>query len=166
MKDMPIQIDISAPCTLWADAVPDIKNLTQSTVETTLRNVPALRGFTLELSLLLTDNEQIHHLNKVYRFKDKPTNVLSFPQIDWTDPPEKGIPVLLGDIILAFETIEKEAKEQKKSFTDHLSHLLAHGTLHLCGYDHENDEDAEIMEGLEIKILTALGVKNPYQDHD
>ena len=166
MKDMPIQIDISAPCALWAKAVPEIEDLAQNTIETALRNVPALYGFTLEISLVLTDDAQIRQLNKTYRFKDKPTNVLSFPQIDWTDPPVKGFPVSLGDIILAFETIEREAKEQNKTLTQHVQHLLVHGTLHLCGYDHEDDEEAEAMESLEVKILKTLDVKNPYQAPD
>ncbi len=100
-----------------------------------------------EISFLLTDNKTIQKLNKQYRKKDKPTNVLSF---------ETGDSKILGDIILAFETIEKEAKEQGKVFENHLTHLIIHGILHLIGYDHIKDSEAEIMEEKEKEILKAI----------
>ena len=110
-----------------------------------------------EISIVLADNNFIQNLNHVYRGKDKPTNVLSFPQDE---------PGLLGDVILAYETIEKEANEQEKSFEDHLTHLIVHGTLHLLGHDHEDDKEAKEMEALEIEILEKLGIKNPYEIND
>lgn len=92
--------------------------------------------------------------------------MLSFPQIDFYE----GVPVedtlVIGDIILAHETITREATEQNKSFKDHLTHLIVHGTLHLLGYDHENTADAEEMEALEITILKQMNIKNPYSDSD
>lgn len=106
-----------------------------------------------ELSIVLVDDAFIQNLNKKYRNKDKPTNVLSFPQDD---------DFSLGDIVLALETIERESKEQNKLFEHHLSHLVVHGTLHLLGYDHETDEEAEEMETLEVKILSELAIENPY----
>lgn len=107
-----------------------------------------------EASIVLADDDFVQILNRDYRGKDKPTNVLSFPQ----DLP------LLGDIVLAYETIAREAEEQEKSFDDHLLHLTIHGTLHLLGFDHIDDDEAEEMEGLEIVILDQLGVKNPYEN--
>ncbi len=100
-----------------------------------------------EISILLTDNKTIQKLNKQYRKKDSATNVLSF---------ETGDSEILGDIILAFETIEKEAKEQEKAFENHLTHLIIHGILHLIGYDHIDDSDAEIMEEKERIILSEV----------
>ena len=115
-----------------------------------------------EISLLLTNNEQIQELNKKYRGKDCPTNVLSFET--GHRPTLKHMPWMAGDIITAYETILKEAKEQKKPFIEHFAHLLIHGTLHLQGYDHLTPEDAEEMEALEIKIMKSLGYENPYKD--
>ncbi len=160
-----INIDVSKESPLWDDGMLGATDkILYSTVEAALKHVPALKGFDLDISIVLADNPFVQKLNKTYRFKDKPTNVLSFPQIDWTQPPHAGETVILGDIILAYETIKAEAVEQEKTFLNHLQHLLVHGTLHLCGYDHEDDEEAEIMEKLEIVILSELGIKNPYQD--
>ena len=105
-----------------------------------------------ELSILLTNDKEIQALNKTYRGKNKPTNVLSFPQ----DAP------LLGDVVMALETLKREAKEQDKTFHDHFCHLFIHGVLHLLGYDHENDKDQDKMESHEKKILHKLGIANPY----
>lgn len=107
------------------------------------------------LAVVLTDDAEIRELNREFRDKDAPTNVLSFEQElnddEW------------GDIIMAHETIAREANEQGKSFANHLTHLLVHGILHLLGYDHMNDTEAEEMESLEIEILAKLGIDNPYQ---
>ena len=116
----------------------------------------------IELSILLTDNATIQELNKEYRLKDKPTNVLSFPLTENTPEPLDGF-LALGDIVIALETIQEEAKQQNKTFSDHYTHMLIHGLLHLLHYDHETDEDAEIMESLEIKILDQMKIKNPYE---
>ena len=106
-----------------------------------------------EVSILLTNDAAIQILNRDYRGFDKPTNVLSFPQDD---------DILLGDIAMAYETLEREAIEQDKTFHDHFTHLFVHGALHLLGYDHEEKHDQEDMEQQEIKILHGLGVENPY----
>ncbi len=105
-----------------------------------------------EITVLLADDAFIRDLNKTYRGKNKATNVLAF----------SGDDEHLGDLVLAIETIEREAAEQGKSFRDHVKHLLVHGTLHLFGFDHERKKDAARMEALEIKILKNLNVKNPY----
>ncbi len=113
-----------------------------------------------ELSLVFTDDASIREINAEWREKDKPTNVLSFPAY----PLEPGgMPgPMLGDIVIARETVEREALDLDKSFEDHLTHLLVHGFLHLFGYDHMDAEEAEEMEGLETRILAKLGLSDPY----
>jgi len=117
-----------------------------------------------ELSVVLADDALVHRLNRDYRGKDKPTNVLSFAltEGDAGPEPEEGMPIMLGDVILAYETVRHEAETQRKSFDDHLTHLVIHGVLHLLGYDHETDEDADHMERLEVKALARLGIADPY----
>ena len=143
-----IHIDIAVECKGW----PMINSPLKQAVRQTLDGA----GYThnAELSLVLANDSFIRNLNKTYRDKDKPTNVLSFPQ-----DMENG---LLGDVVMALETLQQEAQEQDKSFHDHVMHMVVHGTLHLLGYDHETDPEAEEMEALEIKILEDMGIKNPY----
>ncbi len=124
------------------------------------------KGFRIEVSMKLSDDREVRELNASYRAKDKPTNVLSFPLIHRdllsslanTDDGE----ILLGDLILAFGTCRTEAVEKAISLDDHVSHLTVHGTLHLLGYDHEEEADALVMEDLEIAALASLGIANPY----
>jgi len=120
-----------------------------------------------ELAIMLTDDAGIRALNSTWRGFDKPTNVLSFPALQPEGPvgPDDA-PRMLGDIAIAYETTRKEADDEQKPFDHHLSHLAVHGFLHLIGYDHENDADAEIMEALEVEILAQLGIPNPYADRD
>ncbi len=117
-----------------------------------------------EMTVRFTTNEEVQMLNRDFRGKDQPTNVLSFP----FDVPDFLIDEepILGDIIIAMPVIEAEAVEQKKSIQDHLAHMTIHGTLHLLGFDHIEDEEAEEMEALEIKILDSLGIDNPYDEVD
>jgi probable rRNA maturation factor len=112
----------------------------------------------VEIGVVLTDDAKMRALNRTWRGKDTSTNVLSFPA------PASGSaePRLLGDVVLAFETIAREAAEQRISARDHLAHLTVHGVLHLLGHDHENDRDAETMEHREREILARLGVPDPY----
>jgi probable rRNA maturation factor len=126
----------------------------------------------VEMSLVLADDALVQTLNRDYRDKDKPTNVLSFALLDDLEDTDEdaddvlardgGMPILIGDVILAFETVQREALEQGKSFEDHLTHLVIHGVLHLLGYDHQSDPDADRMERLETSILARMGIADPY----
>ena len=118
----------------------------------------------VEISLVFTDDDNIKSINAEWRSQDKPTNVLSFPAFSLAPGGKPG--PMLGDIILAEETLRREALDLGKPFEDHLTHLLVHGFLHLFGYDHITDEEAAVMEGLEIRILAELGLENPYGDDD
>jgi probable rRNA maturation factor len=121
----------------------------------------------VEVSVLLTNNDEVHTLNLEYRGKNKPTNVLSFPNLSEDElralPKNSPYPIMLGDLVLAFETLLEESAFEKKPFLDHFNHLIVHGMLHLLGYDHESDDDAECMKEKEIKILQTLDINNPYQ---
>jgi probable rRNA maturation factor len=120
-----------------------------------------------ELAVMLTDDAGIRTLNLNWRGVDKPTNVLSFPALPPTGSggPDDA-PRMLGDIAIAYETTRKEADDEQKPFDHHLSHLAVHGFLHLIGYDHEKDDDAEAMETLEQEILAQLGIPDPYADRE
>jgi probable rRNA maturation factor len=120
-----------------------------------------------ELAVMLTDDAGIRTLNSNWRGIDKPTNVLSFPALQPTGPrgPDDA-PRMLGDIAIAYQTTRKEADDEQKPFDHHLSHLAVHGFLHLIGYDHEKDDDAEAMEALETEILAQLGIPDPYADRE
>jgi probable rRNA maturation factor len=111
-----------------------------------------------ELLIRLVDKTEIQHLNKTYRGNDKPTNVLSFPS---KLPKEIDI-AILGDVVICIAVVQIEAKAQNKSFENHLMHMAVHGVLHLLGYDHIKDNEADDMESLEIQILKKLGVENLY----
>ena len=150
--------------------LPEVEALVQH-VSKTVFSLPELSNNfpdDVEISVVLTDDKAIQLLNADYRGKNKPTNVLSFPSFDLE--PGKPFPVqtipcecILGDIIIAVETIEREAVEQDKPIAAHVSHMLVHGVLHLLGYDHEVESEAEIMEALEVKLLAQLGINNPYE---
>ena len=128
------------------------------------------RGFTTEISVKLSDNDEVQQLNRSYRDKNKPTNVLSFPLVQedllTTLSNSDDGEILLGDIILAQKVCEREAEEKNISLADHVSHLIVHGTLHLLGYDHQEDAEALLMEELEVKALQTLGIANPYLEDE
>ena len=157
----PLNIDITRQSEAWDLAAEEV--VLRTVQAAFLERGKGLKG-PHELSVLLADNDFIQTLNRKYRGKDKPTNVLSFPQVDLLVTDEEGLmgEVALGDIVLAFETVGTEANAQEKTFDDHLAHLVVHGVLHLLGYDHENDADAEEMEALEIEILRGIKITNPY----
>lgn len=111
-----------------------------------------------ELLLRMVSTQEIQTLNDTYRNKNQPTNVLSFP----SDLPEEVGEAILGDVIICLDVVRIEAKQQNKTFADHLMHMAVHGTLHLLGYDHIQPEEAETMEALEVKILKKMNIANPY----
>ena len=120
-----------------------------------------------EVAVVLTDDEQVRRLNRLYRDVDRPTNVLSFALGDDPDapPPPAGAPRLLGDVVIAYETVCAEAAAEDKPPLDHLSHLVVHGVLHLLGHDHDDAAPAARMEALETAILGAAGIADPYRRH-
>jgi probable rRNA maturation factor len=117
----------------------------------------ALSTRPVELAIVLTNDSAIRKLNRTWRGKDQPTNVLAFPARQQASPPGS-----LGDIVIAYETLAREAKAEGKPFSHHLAHLAVHGFLHLCGYDHETDRQAAAMERLEVAVLARLRIPNPY----
>ena len=121
----------------------------------------------VELSVRLAGNDEVQALNAQWRGKDKPTNVLSFPQLDQSQLKRidgDGPDLMLGDLVLAREVCEREASEKAVPLEDHAAHLVVHGTLHLLGYDHEDDLSAQDMESREVRALARLGIADPYQD--
>lgn len=151
-----VELDISLTAPGWETAVADISARAERAVLAALDHAEASGD--LEVSLLLTDDTEQRALNRDHRGKDSSTNVLSFPA-GFVSP---AGPRPLGDISLALETVLREAEEQDKSVADHVSHLLVHGTLHLLGYDHGEDVEAEEMEALEREVLASLGIADPY----
>lgn len=123
----------------------------------------------VSVSVKLSDNVEVHALNREWRDKDKPTNVLSFPMLDddeidaLLDGSYNAPEIMLGDIILAYQICSDEAEEKNISIADHATHLVIHGMLHLLGHDHIDDEEAEAMEALEVKALASMGLHNPYE---
>lgn len=160
-----LSIDLAIEHAPWTGALPDAEALVARMAEAAVRSADCELGDNpLEISVVLADDATVRGLNRDWRGKDAPTNVLSFAALDDEDAPlAPGAPVLLGDIVLAFETCRAEADAQGKTLADHLSHLVVHGTLHLLGYDHEDGEDeAEDMERLETAILAGFGIADPY----
>ncbi|WP_297323297.1 rRNA maturation RNase YbeY [uncultured Bartonella sp.] len=155
---MTIHYDISIQSPDW-EREEALKSLVDKVLDATLQQA-GFEKIDSELSLVFTDDASIRTINDKWRHIDKATNVLSFPAFVLT-PGQKPGPIL-GDIVVAYETVISEANEQNKTFNDHLSHLVVHGLLHLLGYDHQNDEEAEQMEQLERKILATIGISDPY----
>jgi len=148
----------------------DWEALAESAADAIATLAPELGNPRLSASLLFADDAEVHELNREWRGKDKPTNVLSFPMLERGELlslASDGPPEMLGDIALALETCTREAADKGISLEHHATHLLIHGLLHLAGYDHEvSAEDAREMELLEIKALALLGIADPYGDHD
>lgn len=140
----------------WRKTLPNAIALCQGACKAALSQMNTNND--VNISILLTSDRKIQVLNTQYRHKNKPTNVLSFPN---GERDEEGR-VMLGDIALAWETIEREAVEQDKPLANHVAHLVVHGTLHLLGFDHEKENEAKEMEALEIHILQTLDIPNPY----
>lgn len=134
-----------------------------SVLERYIAALPQIDAEHTGLTVLLTSDKEIQQLNRDFRGKDAPTDILSFPSEDRL-PEDAEAPAAgyLGDIALAYGVVARQAEEEKISIKDHTAHLLAHGLLHLLGYDHMNDADAAAMEAREIALLAPLGIRNPY----
>lgn len=156
-----MQLEVTVEYSGWDDLIPAVDELAREALGAAAGEV----GFAdpaAEVSLLFADDASVRRLNRDWRGKDTPTNVLSF-EADEEEGPATG-PRLLGDIVLAFETVMREAREQHKRPEDHTRHLLAHGFLHLLGYDHQDAAEAERMEAHESAALARLGVADPYAE--
>ncbi|PCH47192.1 MAG: rRNA maturation RNase YbeY [Hyphomicrobiales bacterium] len=154
-----INFDILVETDGWPDEV-TLTRLVKNALVAVLAEVVMVLPDGAEAAFIFADDDKLQQLNAQWRDKDQPTNVLSFAAND-------GLPFaqwspLLGDVIVARETLEREANEQGKDFHDHLIHMIVHGTLHLLGYDHIDEAEANIMEGLETKILVRLNIADPY----
>ena len=144
-------VEIEVEAEAWR-ALPDAERIVRTAAEAALE--PGSDG---GVAILLTDDEAVRELNRQWRGKDRPTNVLSFPAAETAAP-------WLGDVALAWETCAREAAEQNQATAHHVTHLVVHGVLHLLGWDHQTDAEAESMEALERDILARLGVPDPYGD--
>ena len=153
---MNVTVDLAIDNPSWT-ALGDLQSLAERAAEAALREAGFAAKTGAELSCLFGDDASIRELNARWRGIDKPTNVLSFPA---TGP---GSELLLGDVVLAFETVAREAAFENKAIRDHVVHLIVHGVLHLVGLDHEDDDEADAMEALEIRALHRLGLANPYE---
>jgi len=160
-----LEIAVSLHDTAWSDAIADLEDRAHAAVSAALSHAAGagidLGDGPLEISLVFTDDAEQRTLNRDYRHKDSATNVLSFPNMD--DDMPAGQPRLLGDVVLARETVAREAGEQGKSLADHTTHLLVHGVLHLLGFDHLDAAEAVEMEALERAALSDLGIADPYE---
>jgi probable rRNA maturation factor len=163
-------VDITVASALW-QAEPKAKAILRRAIAEAAFAVAAIED---EVAVVLTDDADIRKLNRVWRRKNCATNVLSFParpaalgsRLGKTLGPAPRMPGLLGDIVIAYETTEREARAERKPFGHHLAHLAVHGFLHLVGYDHETRHEAETMEALETAILARLDVPDPYNGLD
>ena len=158
---MELEVDIEEP---WPSG--PWEALAERSAEAAAQVAPELANPRLSASLLLTSDEEVHALNREWRERDQPTNVLSFPMLSREEILElspDGPPELIGDVALAFETCAREAAEKGVPLADHAAHLIVHGLLHLAGHDHEiSAAHADAMEALETKALAQLGIADPY----
>lgn len=161
-----INIDIVSKSKKWQSHEDFVKKVTKKLIaETELKKI-LKKNIQLDVAISLVLDREMQKINQQFRGKNKPTNVLSFPAIDW-NLLKKNIRQIkdflyLGDIVISYETLKKESLAQNKSFENHLTHLILHSILHLLGHDHEEDDMAQIMENLEIKILRKFKISNPY----
>jgi probable rRNA maturation factor len=155
----PFEIDVIIEHEAWHD-VEDLEELTLEAIQAAIKSAQLCLPDQAQVCFLFADDAAVRQLNRDFRKMDKPTNVLSFPAAPCAHK-EGGTP--LGDVILAYETMRHEANEEGKSLKDHTLHLIIHGFLHLNGFDHETQSEAEEMENVEIKALAHLGVVNPYE---
>ncbi|MGH6618176.1 MAG: rRNA maturation RNase YbeY [Alphaproteobacteria bacterium] len=156
-----LTVDVTVSAGAWQRLLPDAGAVARTAAEAAWRSLGATgAGGAAEVSILLADDETVQALNRRHRDVDRPTNVLSFAI---GAAPGGPLPRMLGDVVLADGVVVREAVAQGKSVSAHLSHLVVHGVLHLLGYDHEADPEAETMEALEVRTLAGLGIADPYR---
>jgi len=166
--DPPLELDVLIEADAWTGALPGAEELCRMAASAAFAHTNGIvfsAGSLPNACILLASDERMRELNRAFRGRDEPTNVLSFPGIEadvLAAAGGDGLPDVLGDIVVAFETTAAEAAAQGISLADHLSHLVVHGMLHLLGYDHASDHDADVMEALESRVLETLGVADPY----
>jgi len=160
MADNP-EIDVTIPCAAWRDAVGEVEDVCRRAALAVL-DIMAPNGGPIEVSIVLSDDDFIRSLNREFRGRDEPTDVLSFSNEEPNLPDRDERPVLLGDVVVAFQTASRDASADGLGLAGHLSHLVVHGMLHLFGFDHEIETDAARMERQEMAVLATLGVANPY----
>lgn len=165
MSDFALDLSVQLHTPEWRKVLRPYTKTVRNVCEAVLaETVGATQGRTYEIAVVLADDAFIRTLNHQYRGKDKPTNVLSFPDEYFLPLTANHQPLTtsLGDVVLAYETLEREARAQGKSLKAHAIHLLTHGVLHLLGFDHMEEKEAARMEKMEIKILKKQGIANPY----
>ncbi|HVA35547.1 MAG TPA: rRNA maturation RNase YbeY [Stellaceae bacterium] len=159
----PVTIDVIERAPAWRRALPKAPAICRAAAKAALAHAAGKLGGA-ELAVVLADDTLIAALNRDYRGIAKPTNVLSFA---CAEPAPRGTALrLLGDVVLAYGTISREARAQGKTLGDHLAHLVVHGVLHLLGFDHERGGEARRMEALEVAILADMGIADPYRAHE
>lgn len=169
-----INLNIDIEDSRWQKEIPEIYKVAEDVKNTTISFICEQKDSdifeqnkNIFINLCLSDDARVHALNKTFRGKDSPTNVLSFANIDFENFTQENnlySEIELGDIIIAYETMCKESKIENISLHDHFCHLFVHGILHLLGYDHIEAKEAEQMEGYEIAILKKLNISNPYEE--
>jgi probable rRNA maturation factor len=163
-----VRVAVLTPCALWMTLFPAAPRQVRAAARRAVRAGAAAAGLQLparvELGVQLADDACQQRLNRDWRGRNRPTNVLAFPAWLPGESVPAEAPLLLGDVVLALETVGREAHEQGKPFAAHASHLTVHGVLHLLGYDHERPSDAARMEWLEVSVLAGLGFPDPYRD--
>ncbi len=164
-----LELDVIVDTPAWLDALPTAEALCRRSAlaafHAAAAEVPQARlKAEAEASIVLSNDAQVRALNAAYRGNDAATNVLAFPATDLTQPhlAAQPLPILIGDVIVALETAAAEATLEGKELADHVCHLVVHGILHLLGYDHQTEDEAERMEWLEVAVLASLGVADPY----
>jgi probable rRNA maturation factor len=153
-------VDVRHASARWRRAVPGVDGLVTRAAAAAMRAAPPPGPY--ELSIALADDALMHRLNRTYRAQDKATNVLAFPAEQVPGCP--GMPAVLGDVVVGHETAAAEAEAAGKPLGEHLTHLVVHGVLHLLGYRHDSEDDAAVMEALEVEVLAGLGIGDPYAD--
>ena len=155
-----ISIELSVESEGWASEAA-LRTLVDTVISAAILDTRVHLADDAEVSVVLTDDASVRELNKAWRQQDKPTNVLSFPA---TEPDRLATSPLVGDIVVARETVVREAEAEGKTFDAHFTHLVLHGFLHLIGFDHETDQEADEMETTERRILASLGIDDPYRE--